>query len=286
MIKIVVLADIHANLPALEAVLADAGDQPVDGYICAGDMVTGPQPNQVMERLINLDAWMIKGNNEAYVLEYARNTLPTEWWSHRQFGFARHSFRLLDGPTLEAIRRLPTHRVVRLAKAAPLRVVHGTPRCINEMLFPNRDPGALEQALEMIPEPVVICGHTHIPWSIERNGKLAINPGAVTGGLNGDPRAHYALLTWDGKYWQVELKPVNYDVAAIENAFIQSGLLEAGGAFSRACLLSFHNGMDVPQDFVDFAYRFARHAGWQGKYIPDELWLEAERAFNWEVYPI
>ena len=113
MIKIVVLADIHANLPALEAVLADAGDQPVDGYICAGDMVTGPQPNQVMERLINLDAWMIKGNNEAYVLEYARNTLPTEWWSHRQFGFARHSFRLLDGPTLEAIRRLPTHRVVR-----------------------------------------------------------------------------------------------------------------------------------------------------------------------------
>ncbi|MBP1692938.1 MAG: hypothetical protein H6Q37_821 [Chloroflexi bacterium] len=282
--KIAVFADIHANLSALEAVLVDLQRQPVDGYIVAGDMATGPQPNQVIERLADLGAWMVQGNNEVYVLEYAQKTLLTEWWTYRQFGFARHSFHLVDGPTLEVIRQLPTQRVLELAESGPLRVVHGSPRCIDEMLFPDRNPDNLKQALELTPEAVLICGHTHIPWTIEQNGKLVLNPGAVTGGLNGDPRAHYAILNWDECRWQAELRAIAYDVAQVEKAFMDSGLLEEGGAFSRACLLSFRNSKNVPQDFVNFAYEFARQAGWQGKYIPDELLAEAEQKFNWDIY--
>jgi predicted phosphodiesterase len=279
--KIALLSDIHGNLPALEAVLADAAHQAVADYLVAGDIVVGPQPNETLQLLSELGAQMIQGNNEVALLGYANNTLPDAWWTHKQFGFARGSFRQLNAATLQAISALPEQRTVSFYDAVPLRLVHGSPRCLDELLFPERDPAALASALDSIPESVLLCGHTHRPWIIELNGKLAVNPGAVTGGLNGDPRAQYAILEWDGRRWQAALHAVGYNVAQVEAAYRDSGLLAEGGAFSRACLASFHTGQNVPQDFVNHAYEMARSAGWQGKFVPDDLWDAAEESFNY-----
>ncbi len=99
--KLALLADIHGNLPALEAVLAETTTLGVDGYISAGDMVTGPLGNEVLARLEGLGADMVLGNNEAYMLDYANNTVADEWWTTRQCGFVRHSYRLLSPGALE-----------------------------------------------------------------------------------------------------------------------------------------------------------------------------------------
>lgn len=279
--RLLVLADIHGNLPALEAVLAEAASFEVDGIISAGDMVTGPQGNEVLGRLEESRASMILGNNEEYMLAYANGTVPEVWWTARQYGFVRHSFRLLNSQSLKILRSLPEQRRVELNGCSPLRVVHGSPRSSHELLFPDRDPAALEGALASISERVMICGHTHLPWIMEQDGKMAINPGAVSGGLNGDIGAQYALLTWDGGRWRAELRTTGYSFELIERAYQDSGLLAEGGVFARGCLASYCSGRNYVVAFLEFAYAYARQAGWQGESLPDDLLGEAEEKFDW-----
>jgi predicted phosphodiesterase len=282
MTRLAILADIHGNLAALQAVLGEVALAEVDGIIVAGDIVAGPQPNESLEMLEKCKAWMIQGNNEATIIGYAKNTLPAEFWTLQQFGFARRSFRLMSARSLALIQSLPEQCVLALDGAPPLRVVHGSPRRIDEGLFPEENPLAVTDCLALTPEPLLVCGHTHLPWIFQQNGKQAVNPGAVTGCLNGDPRAGYALLQWAGGSWQAELRAVQYDVARTEQVFEESGLLEEGGAFSRACLASFHSGRNTPQEFVYFAVALAKEAGWEGSFIPDEVWKRAEDQFPWD----
>jgi putative phosphoesterase len=282
-----VLADIHANLPALEAVLDDLSGLPVDGVIAAGDMVCGPQANEVLERLCTLDAWMIRGNNEHYMLKFASDEAPEAWKTLRQYGFMRRSYELMNRASLEMIAGLEDQRTLEIPGSSPMRIVHGSPRYVNHSLFPDRDLETLVEILDEIPEDVLVCGHTHLPWHWQVNGKLALNPGAVTGGLNGDPRAQYALLAWDGEGWRAELRGVRYDLDRIHQAYRDSGLLEEGGPFVRAVLLSFRSGKNVPTAFIEFAITYARQAGWtDGASIPDEIWMAAEAAFDWEAWKV
>jgi hypothetical protein len=203
-------------------------------------------------------------------------------WRLQQFGFARCSYRLMDAASLATLQSLPEQFVATLDSAPPLRVVHGSPRRIDEGLFPDEQPNVFTECLALAPETVLICGHTHLPWVVQQDGKLAVNPGAVTGSLNGDPRAGYALLHWTGERWQAKLRAVDYAVARTEQAFRESGLLEEGGAFSRACLASFLSGRNTPLKFVQHAYALAKEAGSGGDFIPDDIWRIAEKRFNWD----
>ncbi len=179
---------------------------------------------------------------------------------------------------------MPEQLRLEFAGCAPLRIVHATPHSNHELLFPDRDPQSLRRVLEAVAEPVFICGHTHLPWVIEQDGKLALNPGAVSGGLNGELGAQYALLTWDGLRWRAELRTTGYSLELIEKAYQESGLLEEGGPFARGCLASYRSGQNVVVTFLEFAYAYARQAGWEGSMIPDDLLAGAERIFDWKRY--
>jgi len=167
-------------------------------------------------------------------------------------------------------------------------MVHGSPGDPYAGIDPEHEPESLEHVLAQTAEAVLVCGHTHIPWVRRWNGKLALNPGSVCGGLNGDPRAQYALLTWDsgsGGGWQAELRSVAYDHARVREAFEQSGLLEEGGALARAFLLSMETGANVAQDLVDYAYGLAYQAGYLDcETVPDAIWEKAGSTFPWEHY--
>jgi predicted phosphodiesterase len=108
---------------------------------------------------------------------------------------------------------LPEERVVDAGQASLVRLVHGSPGGSFEGLDPIQAPEALRSALERVREPVLVCGHTHLSWKVELGGKLALNPGAVCGPLNGDPRAQYAVLTWQGGRWHAEHRGVAVDQA-------------------------------------------------------------------------
>ena len=301
--RLAVLADVHGNLPALEAVLADVQQHDVDGIIVAGDIVGGgPQDVEVIQLLRALDSWMIRGNNDDYFLAYDSGTAPQGWRLGEQWASLRWSYSRLDRETLDLLASLPEQRVVDLPGTVPIRIVHGSLSSSSGRLFPDLDPAALrlfeeagllpsgreldkllELTLAQISEPVLVCGHTHIPWKQEQNGQLALNPGSVGASIDGDVRAQYALLTWRDDRWQVEHRAIPYDLDRIRVAFRESGLLNEGGAFARACMLAIETGQNVAGRFVSYTFQLAAEAGYEDcDVVPDDVWERAVITFDWD----
>ncbi len=300
--RLAVLADVHANLPALEAVLADVQQYDVDGIIVAGDLIGGgPRPAEVVHLLHSLDSLMIRGNNEDYFLAYEAGDAPDGWRVSYQWATLRWTYRCLNRETLDFIASLPGQRVVALDGAAPIRVVHGSPQSPSGRLFPDRDPAKLhwfrkagllppdrepdrlDVTLAQINEPVLVCGHTHIPWKQEQGGRMVLNPGSEGAPINGEVRAQYALLTWQNDHWQAQHRAVPYDLEHIRAAFRESGLLAAGGAFARACLLAIETGHNVAGHFVSHVYGLAARAGFEDcDVVPDAIWEHAVATFDWD----
>lgn len=190
--RLAVLSDIHGHLPALEAVLADVQQYEVDGFIIAGDLTGGPQTMETLHLLRSPNTWIIRGNSDINMLRYAANDVPDTWHSSQQYALLRWGYQHLNEEALEFIRALPEQRVVQINGADSIRIVHGSPRDPYEGINPDPDPYLLDLALAQTTEPVLVCGHDHVPWKRERDGRLVLNPGAVCGSLNGDIRAQYA----------------------------------------------------------------------------------------------
>ena len=281
--RLAVLSDVHGNLPALEAVLGDMQRDAPDGLIVAGDLTGGPHTRQTLALLTAARAHMIRGNGASLLLEYAAGDGPAAWREALQFDMLRWDYRHAGAETLELLRSLPDERTVGLPGTPPIRVVHGSPRHPAESIYPERDPALLALSLGMTAEPVLICGHTHEPWSRVLDGKLALNPGAVCGPLNGFVGAQYALLSWDGTHWAVEHRAVLYDVGRVRTAFAESGLLDEGGALARAFLRSIETGRDAALAFLSHAYSLAEAAGHVDcEFVPDAAWQRAAATFAWE----
>ena len=300
--RLAVLADVHGNLHALEAVLNDVYKHDVDGFIVAGDLTGGPQSQDVVDRLRSLNAHTIRGNREEYLLAFDSGTAPAHWHSSAQWAVLRWEYGHLNRTTLDWITSLPGQRVWTSGSAAPMRIVHGSPQSASESLYPDdkadfdvfleaafpvpdRDPTRLKALLALLVEPVLVCAHTHIPWKQVQNGRLVVNPGSVGAPLNGDIRAQYALLDWQGGRWVANHRAVPYDLDRVRKAFRDSGFLAHGGAFARAWLLGIETARYVWGAFLAHAMRLSSGAGRdQEREIPDALLDRAVETFDWEIY--
>jgi diadenosine tetraphosphatase ApaH/serine/threonine PP2A family protein phosphatase len=192
--------DVHGNLPALEAVLADAGS--VDLFILGGDYALfGGWPAETIARLRALpDALWIRGNAE-------------RWTAHPEDA--------PDNPVvpgaIEAARAALGEQVVSDLGALPASatradtlICHGSPISDVRSFFP--EPGEDEaELLEGVSAKRLIFGHTHLPFARIASGIGLVNPGSVGMPFDGDPRAAYALLRDDGILEHVR---VPYDHAA------------------------------------------------------------------------
>lgn len=195
------LYDVHGNLPALEAVLADARAQGVRGYVLGGDYALfGGWPRETVELLRTLaPALWIRGNAERWTA-VPGDEVP------------------LPG-AVEACRAALGDAVVDELAALPERghhedtlIVHGSPVSDVRSFRPQPAPDEAE-LLAGVTEPRLLFGHTHLPFrriSAHRGVEL-VNPGSVGMPLDGDPRAAYALIHPGGS---VEHRRVAYDHAA------------------------------------------------------------------------
>jgi predicted phosphodiesterase len=302
--RLAILADVHSNLSALEAVLADVGQHDIEGMVVAGDHVSGgPQPLETMRLLSTLDGWLIRGNADDRLVAYDAGVAPHAWRESNQWAAMRWTYEHLDRASLDYLTSLPEQCVVAPPGSPPIRVVHGSPTSPTESLYPDRDPPTLhlfrragllaadrrptplDRALAQVDESALICGHSHIPWAQRGNGRLALNPGSVGSPVNGDVRAQYAILAWEEGRWEVTFRAVPYDLARTRAAFYANGLLVRGGAFARAVLRSMETGQNVAGHFVSYASRLAAEAGAQGgSVLSDEIWERAAATFDWEAY--
>ncbi len=282
-VRIALLADVHGNLPALQAVLADMRCFNPDAMVVAGDLSIGPGSHETTRLLLENGAICICGNSDINLLKFLDGRVPGEWNTVRQFALLRHAARTSTPELIAFLRSLPLTRTVQVGDAPPLLIAHGSPDDPYEGLDPE-NPERIHHFLAAQAENVLVCGHTHQPYSLEWHGRLAINPGSVACPLNGQIGAQWALLEWAAGGWQVDLRCVQYDLALIRRDFIRSGMLDQNDPLARAFLLSMYVGADLALDFLSHARNLAREAGLgEIKLIPDDIWQQADENFDWTL---
>ena len=234
--KIAILADIHGNVPALEAVLADIDAQAPDEVLVGGDLVgRGPQGSEVI-RAVRRRGWMaIRGNHEEYLLEFRKRNVPSEWLYLEEWAASRWMASELSEEDVEYLDSLPPS--VRARSNPEVLVTHGSPLGTSDGLGPWTRERRLDRLLEGIEESVLVCGHTHRPMVRELDRGLVVNVGSVGLPFNGDRRAQYAILSFTGVDCSVDLRRVDYDIESTLAAYRRTGFLEAGGVTARLLAL-------------------------------------------------
>ncbi|HMI20528.1 MAG TPA: metallophosphoesterase family protein [Sphingomonas sp.] len=203
MTRLAILSDIHGNLPALEAVIADARAQGCTGFVNLGDTLSGPLwPAETADFLMARDWPTIAGNHERQVLTLPRDRMgASDIFAREQLNERQLAWLAAQPATCEL--------------TPDIFLCHGTPASdLTHYLF-TVEPAGIRDATDAEvqdrtgdrPEPLILCGHSHIPGErVLADGRRVANPGSV--GLqafhddhpntytveNGDPRARYAIV--------------------------------------------------------------------------------------------
>lgn len=219
-LRIAAISDVHGNLGALEAVLADIKKRGVDIIVNLGDIVSGPLfPVECAERLIPLAIPTIRGNHERQLLTLKRDEMGES---------DRFTADCLNPAHIKWIKQLPqTLRVLD-----DVELVHGTPDSDLQYFLETVDPAGARQAtpsevrsrVGRTSVALILCGHSHIPRISKLDeGSLIVNPGSV--GMpayeddrpfphkmqTGSPDARYAIVEKQTGSWSAELHTVEYD---------------------------------------------------------------------------
>jgi putative phosphoesterase len=221
-VRIAVVSDIHGNLPALQAVVADFEAYGVDRVVNLGDSLSGPLlPQETAEYLMATPWFHLAGNHERQVLTLSPDqTGPSDAYARSQ---------------------LSTQALAWIAKQEPahclnaeILLCHGSPASDLEHLlitpvsngFRPATAAEVEARLGETDAAVICCGHSHVPAAVRsRKGQLVVNPGSV--GLqayedehpfvykieNGSPDARYAIVERRNGRWHAQLRSVPYDFA-------------------------------------------------------------------------
>ena len=212
--RIAVVSDIHGNLPALLAVVADLKRRGVDHVVNLGDSLSGPLlPKETAQYLMAQDWVHLAGNHERQVLKLDHNSGASDRYTHAQLGQAEFDW----------MASLPFVRPFQ----GDVLLCHGTPSSDCTDLLQTADraatPAEIEARLGEVSVGLVLCGHTHVPRSVRCKGVLIVNPGSV--GLpayadehpyphvvaTGSPDARYAIVEALAHGWRASLVTVPYD---------------------------------------------------------------------------
>jgi putative phosphoesterase len=225
--RILLLADIHGNWPALEAI-----NEPFDVCLCLGDLVDyGPEPGPCIDWVRRRAAHCVRGNHDHGV---AQNVVVS----------GQNGFKYLTGVTRPLSRTRIGAEDMRYLATLPLTqyltlddtrflLVHATPRDPLDEYAPA-EADFWERRLADVDAEVVCVGHTHIPYVLEVGDRVVVNPGSVGLPRDGDPRASYAIL----EDHRIELKRVEYPVESTVQSVRESPLPEPAKDFLAGVLRS------------------------------------------------
>jgi putative phosphoesterase len=210
--RVAALYDIHGNLPALDAVLAELSGEQVDMIVIGGDVVAGPQPSETIERLAALGPHVrfVRGNGDREVVAaYDAGRLRPE--EETDYGEQTAAFT--------AARITPAQRDLLAAYEPTVELevdglgsvvfCHGSPRSDTEIITTATADERLREILAEVAQPTVVGGHTHQQFDRRIKGHRVINAGSVGSPYEGRAGAYWALLGPDAA-----LRRTEYDVAA------------------------------------------------------------------------
>ena len=229
------LPDIHGNLPALEAVLEDVARLGVDAAYHLGDLVGyAPWPDEVVARLVEEGIAGVAGNYDSTVAVEAEHcgcraeNPAQEALAHESYAW---TLARVSAETKARLRALPFRIDVRPGgghrSGSTLRLIHGAPT-LNTLYWDQsrHDDFARKMAAKLgaAAGDAVAFGHTHIPWKRTVDEVLFVNAGSIGRPKDGDPRASWAIATWNGGRFEVDVVRTEYDVERTAAAILASDL--------------------------------------------------------------
>jgi len=192
-----VFSDVHGNLPALEAILADIQRRGVARTLCLGDLVGyGPSPNEVALLVRDRGIPSLMGNYDQGIgFETGDCGCVYKTDEQRAEGAASLAWTqtAVSDEVKAYLRTLEDHFTLQTPDGEIL-AVHGSPRRINEYLFEDRPASAMERMAHEYPYPAILFGHTHVPYARRMGDTVFVNVGSGGRPKDGDWRVCYALF--------------------------------------------------------------------------------------------
>jgi predicted phosphodiesterase len=248
-----ILADIHGNLPALEAVIADLEQFAVDHIIVAGDVINwGPFSAQVVERVVREGWAVIRGNNEFYLLDYDTPREPAAWRDRSQWSMLAWLKRQLHGRWHRIIAAWPDTLSLRFPDAPPIRVVHGSPHSVWKGMYAMYSDEKNAAMLAGVAEEIVIAAHTHLAMDHTVGHWRVLNPGSVGVPLDGSFGASYMLLEAIGGEWRPTFRRIPVDIAPLLDAFAGQRFIDECGVVGHLVVKEFETARLQIHPFIDW----------------------------------
>ena len=220
--RVAALYDVHANLPAVEAVLAEVD---VDSILVGGDAVLGPMPKETLSLLRDRGATFIRGNCDR---EVATPGEGDELWTRR----ARWAHEQLDDEELAFLGDLPHPLRMEVDGLGEVLFCHGSPRSDEEILTAITPPKRLDPILDGVTQNLVVCGHTHAQFDRLVGDRRLVNAGSVGMAYEGEP----GIAAWALLGPTVELRRTGYDVEAAAALVRETGFPGADELVNEALL--------------------------------------------------
>jgi putative phosphoesterase len=213
--RVAFISDIHGNAIALDAVLNDINKKAVDRIFVLGDICfKGPEPKRSLDLLRSINAEIIKGNAEEWMVRGIREeeVSPAAFEmmkKERDWGFNQ-----LDEDSIQYLKNLPSELKVQLGNVK-IHAFHATPSNLFKMVQPFESDEVLKEKLMINDADIYLYAHIHKPFIRYINGKCFINTGSVGMPFDGMQKASYVLLDIEEDYFHTTLVRVGYDVSKV-----------------------------------------------------------------------
>lgn len=225
--SVAIITDIHGNLPALEAALAAVDEIGPDAVYCGGDLVGyGPWPNEVCRLVEERGIPTIYGNYD-YAIGREEDDCGCAYVTEhdRELGQRSVVWTLAntDQRSKDYMRELPFDLRFELG-GKRVRLVHGSPRKVNEYLFEDKPAKTFDRIAEGADCDALVFGHTHKPWIASYGGVLFVNCGSVGKPKDGDPRGAFAVLEAASDGVEARIERFDYDAELASREVAAAGL--------------------------------------------------------------
>ena len=314
--KYAIIADIHGNYPALEAVLQDAKEQGADGYIFAGDYcLSGPYPNECLAAIRELpNTCIVRGNEESY-LERLKGTDQANW-TDGQMQISYYAYRTVTEENREYLETRP-RRIDFTCNGTEIHIAHDSDvflgkiegthwrsllfaekygdasvtkeQLANDIQKDNDADEVLQERLRELSDGVYIFGHSHLQWSYRANGgRIAlINPGSC--GLPLDclfGTVPYAMLEIaDNGAVSVDERRVPFDVKCYAETLLKSTQYEQAKIWTKVILKEVLTAREHLMPFLVFLEDYANRIGDSRRPFAVDTWEKGYEIWNRAIRP-
>jgi len=214
--KVAVISDIHGNMQALEAVLADIKAENCEKILCLGDLaMAGPEPKRTVEYIKSMfdngKIEIIQGNTDEMIANYEKFGGKVKSAFPIMGNALENDAIVLDENLKTFLRTLPEQKELDIDGVKVL-LVHGSPRKNDENIFPDMPLEKIEEMLENTSADIIFCGHSHIPCGYQTSRKqTVVNDGSVGRPFTENPQACYVVVDFSEGKFEIMHKFVDYD---------------------------------------------------------------------------